>query len=163
MPRRSRQAIGYVWFVLVAIPVLMFSAGMSVDLGRVVVANREAANMAQAAATAGALQYQNDTTYLNGPAAYRAAEQTWSMGSSAGALGLVSDASIYVSVSPYYRPRVVRVKVSYDVGGLVFLGWFENGSKTARLTITASAQVCVPGSTSSTGGYCARTPAPNGS
>lgn len=156
MTRRGSRAVGYIWFAIVAVPALLFSAGMSVDLGRIVVANREAANMAQAAATAGALQYQAGVAVLDSAAAQSAAHQLWAQGVAAGSLGLVSDASIQVSVTPVYDPNTVTVTVHYDVGGLVFLGWFRNGSKTASLTTSATAHICVPGATSFSSGYCAR-------
>lgn len=171
--RRRRLAAGFLAFVLMAIPAVMLSAAMSVDMGRILIAHREATNLADAAATAGALQYCDpvvdkcpSSAVLYAPAAVSAADQTWAVGcygttsgtgtcNVASAAGLVANPSVTFNVSGLNGgpgDQEVTVTVTYSVTNLIFLGWFISGSSNAHFTATASAQLC----NSTQGTYCAR-------
>lgn len=164
---RRRRAAGFIWFLLVALPFLLFASVLAVDTTEAIIAHQEVTNLAQAAALAGSEQYVAGQTYLNAAQAQTAADQTWAMGrghtlSSLQAAPLVlPGANVTVtalSQSGSSQPTEVQVTVRYKVRGLIFTLLLTHllGASTISPVYTAqgSAFVCVPNSPGPTGGFC---------
>jgi Flp pilus assembly protein TadG len=182
--RRSRLVSGVtvIYFALIALPALWFGAALSVDLTRVIIANHEIAVAAEAAALAGAYQFQPGEDYLNTAQAQAVATQTFCAAQAAGVThltvnatgvrglnctGLLSGAKATISVSVITAPEgpgptEVSVTAQYKVPGLLFVRLFGASGTYVSPGITEYAAVCIPGQQNDpeTGafatGYCAR-------
>lgn len=149
------------WFACVTIPVLFFSAGISVDLTRIVVAKREASNLASAAAVAGAYQFEPGKPYLDRERAKAEAERTWEYGRRAGdsnaARLLERGERVRVDLGgSYFSPTVVEVRVDYTISDLLFTRYFLQEDEF-DYSLTRRAFVCVPEEAEDpTAGYCVR-------
>lgn len=150
---RAGRAVGYIWFVVVAMPVFFFAAGMAVDVSHEIVVHREVVLAAQAAADAGAWQIGTDGS-LDTQKAYDAAnnllseEQNSQYNSVPGAS--VSNSQITVD------NNVVTVSVTYTLNDLIFTPFFGIDGNNA-FTVTTSSFVCDSTDTSGpTGGACVR-------
>jgi Flp pilus assembly protein TadG len=160
---RGRRGVGIMWFALVSIPVLLFCAGLAVDLTRVVVAHREASNLASAAAVAGSYQFKPGKAELDPVKATAEAKRTWIQGRTTynAARLLESGEKVTYTVNDAATARRVNVHVEYKVTGLVFLHFFTTQSQQTY-HVDRSAFVCVPGvadpsdPSHDTDGFCTR-------
>jgi hypothetical protein len=146
------------FFVLVALPILMFAMAWGIDATRVFIAQRQAARAAEAAAVAGAFQFKTNSVELNGAEARKAVEESVKEWEEFGALKMLSNLEIdEVTISPYNgRPQTVTVKLKYNIGGMLFAGFFAQRDGVDA-DVVRSATVCVPGDTAGvTQGFCKR-------
>lgn len=169
--RRTRRAVGFLWFCIVTIPVLFFSAGLAVDFTKIIVADREARNLVDAAATAGAYQFQPGKPWLHPTNAKKAAEDLWKWGTdhpsmnsnqnAAPMLTLIEGKTVpkvtFNPVKPGQTgPTQITVTVEYQVNDLMFIKYFTSES-TLVGNASATAFVCNPSVTTDyTAGYCIR-------
>ena len=173
--RGAAGAATFVYFVLLALPTLTFSAGLAVDFTRIIIATRQVNNAAQAAALSGAQQFIANTQYIDAQGAKAAAERTYCVAITSGATSLSSAtggagiscpggsaASIEVTtIDAGYQNGVaaasaVNVHASFHVTGLVFTNFWGMGSTFDPAPVDKSAQVCVPGDNGGpTNGFCA--------
>jgi len=81
-PSRTRRvgAVTFIYFALVMLPVLTFSASLAVDFTTIIVAQRQVHNTAQAAALAGAQQFIVNSPYLDSSKAKAEAARTYCLG-----------------------------------------------------------------------------------
>jgi len=179
--RRLLRGVAFIYFALLAIPTFFFGAGMATDFTTVITANREVANAVQSAALAGAEQFIPNTSGIDpikGPAA---AVQTYCVAKSNDGLGMVSAVngpgmtpySCRGGQTVYLRVQLTQAQSSagtvyatlsvtayYQIPNLTFSRLFGGGSSTHPLSVTRTAQVCVPNTQSGvfsggTNGYCA--------
>jgi len=89
-PGRTRRvgAVTFIYFALIMLPVLAFSASLAVDFTQIIVAKRQVANTAQAAALAGAQQFIPDTPYVDSAWAKTEAIRTYCLGAQRGTMKL---------------------------------------------------------------------------
>lgn len=157
------RGVGFVWFALIAMPVLLFSAGLSVDLTRIIVAGREASNLTSAAAIAGAYEFETGEAYLNPGRARAEALATWEMGSSSAngdrnnAVALLDDSQtkLEISFDNLTQPTEVIVTTNYSIDGLLFTGFF-GADNNVDGSVEKTAKVCIPGDNDFTEGFCTR-------
>lgn len=153
LAHRGRRGVGFLWFCLVALPALMFSAGMSVDVTRIIAANREVGGVAEAVAVAGAHQFHPTKAELADPGTVRGTGMSlWTFAQESGVLAMADDPRVDISSTT----TEVTVVVDYNVTGLVFLSWFQDGTKKLPYRVIRTAEVCIPGVTTGTGGFCTR-------
>jgi Flp pilus assembly protein TadG len=146
-----RRGATLLLFLLVMVPFAMLSMMLAADLTRLIDAQRQASNVAQAAATAGSLQYRDDTSRLDLNMARTVANATAEANFDAGALRYgVNPLSVTIPAE-----RQVSVTISYQLDGLI-IGQFFLGQDQQRRSVTRVAEVCRPGETGVAGGYCAR-------
>lgn len=153
------------WFLLVALPLVTFGSVLAVDITKMVVSAREASNVTEAAAVAGAQQLQQNTWVLDREAAVRVAERTVHYAEDVRAMrSRVVGAAASVS-RPHgdYAGERVTVTVDYEVRGLVFMPLLraltrntDDYDDASRFTVTRTADVCIPGRYDLTGGSCVR-------
>lgn len=149
--QRRRRGVGFVWFLLVGMPVLLFAVAMAADMSRLYVASRQAGLVAEASAVAGAFEQTPGHATIDPGRAYSAAMDTVVANRSAGAMsaGVMTGPAQVVSTS-----HSVTVTVNYRVDGLVVAQFF--GATPHALAATRTADVCVPGAYLPTGGSCTR-------
>lgn len=157
---RLRRGSVMLLFVLVGFPFIFFAAGLSVDVTRIYVANRQVANATQAASLAGAFQFKPNSSVLDTRRAQTIALETWNKEKEVGALPLAQVPNapvIQVTAGSSASPGKVSVTTTYNVNGLVFAAILGVSSSVNDVTIERSSIVCVPGSLNSpTDGYCRR-------
>jgi Flp pilus assembly protein TadG len=158
------------WFILVALPLLAFGSALAVDVTRLIVSAREASNATEAAAVAGAQQYRQNTFRLDlgavGPKVQQSMDQSVSSRSMRSEVLSVSSVVSDNGFGPAGRgTQRVTVTTDYRVDGLVFLPLLgllvgQSGSgnydSSEVLSVSRSADVCLPGQYSPTGGSCTR-------
>lgn len=170
---RRRMAIGatFLWFGLIGMPALFFGAAMAVDFTRIIIAGREMHNALQAAALAGAYQFQDfsnggDPTKVDATGARLAAHQTLAVAVQSGELHLTTmtvGQAEQVPVTLTSGGTSVVVRTTYSVDGLVFSDLLANifgsgrGAANSGYQATATAFVCDPAvRTGPTQGFCVR-------
>lgn len=173
--RRARRGVAFIYFSLLAIPSFFFGAGLACDFTRIIIANRQMSNASQAAALAGAEQFQKDTNGLNKQAAINAAVDTFCRamsdggvrystpsGSSTPCIGVsMRTAPITVTVTnasggPTGPLTLVTVTANYKINGLTFTSWFTGSHSMQPKPIVHTARVCIPNDpTGPTHGMCA--------
>ena len=167
MPSRRRgRGAAMLWFILVALPMLAFGSALAVDISRLIVSAREASNATEAAAVAGAQQYQPNTFRLDpGKVAPKVGESLAQSVSSGAMRSPVTSVTAVVTDNGYgpvgRGTQRVTVTTRYVVDDLVFLpllGLMTGGSynNSQELQMTRSADVCLPGQYGPTGGSCTR-------
>ena len=165
---RSRRAVGFIWFLIVALPILFFGAALAVDTSNTIVANRQVRLAAESAAVGAAWQIKADaathTISIDAIAANTVANQTFTQAVSAGSLKKVSVISTVVSINTKSNPQTVTVRVTYRVNEDIFYSLL--GTAPPNYSTHASAFLCRPDQATSgvgggslsgtTGGHCVR-------
>lgn len=179
--RRGRRGAAMLWFLLIALPILLLSAGLATEVTRVIIANRQVSNATEAAAVAGAQQFRyvditpcayqpcrRYTLDLDVPRAQLYAAYTILNGAKKddGFNTMSSATQISVStpqVLPFGGVQQVSVSTSYTVKGLVFLTAAarllgDTAPNVGRYTVTRTATVCASSKpvANSTNGFCTR-------
>ena len=176
--RRRRRAVAFLYFTIVAMPLIFFSAAAAVDFTRIIIAAREVSNATAAAALAGAWQMEAGQASVNPTDATTAAVETYCAAERAGATHLSSPvgpartcagggrAAVTVTLRDYRATAggytaggytTVEVTSRYRVDDLIFFSYFGGGSAFEGPPVTRSASVCVPGDTDgATQGFCQR-------
>lgn len=168
------RGVAFVYFALLGLPAFFFGAGLAVDFTRIIIAHRQVANVAQAAALSGAQQFTTDAATLNTSLAVAKASETYCAAQQSGALSLSSGAgSTGVRCTGMYAgapatitvatakdrtgaATTVDVTARYRVTGLIFTGFFGADRSLTADPVTRSATICVPGDvTGPTNGFCA--------
>jgi Flp pilus assembly protein TadG len=154
---RSRRGVGFLWFALVVIPFFFAGSVLAFDATRLMLAKREVANVAQAAAVSAANEFSPNSTVVNPNNARVAARSLVAHASAANSLRVaeVDLGSIRTTVSP----DNVTVAVAFDfrVTGLVFLRYFGVSGGSEPGSVSRSAFVCVPGQRGvDSGNFCQR-------
>jgi uncharacterized membrane protein len=154
--RRAQKGLALLWFVMLSVPTLMLTLGMGVDLGRLVIAHRQAANLASAAAVAGSFQFVPGEAALDTDAAEKEALRTWEWGRTSKNAARNLDTGETVEVTA--EGNRVSVTVYYNVNNLLILRYFTDGGKDTveQATVTRTAFVCVSDVEDDTEGFCAR-------
>lgn len=179
-PRLRRNVLRgatFVYFALIAIPVMWFGSAMAVDFTRIVIAHRQVANATQAAALAGAQQFVVDAAEIDPEKSRVAARETYCVAVAAGQLPMVQargtssscvrgEGRVALTVtpiasgtSPTGTPTYMQVEVTsrYRVTGLLFGSFFGAKSTYDADPVTRSAAICLPGvATGPTNGFCAK-------
>jgi hypothetical protein len=157
----------FIWFLLFALPVIVLGATLAVDMMLAITASREVSNAAEAAATAGAQQYDGAGTWRLDPAeSARAVERSLDNAVAVGAIRKsdISEVTSRVEPTPGGSGETVVVDVNYRVQGLsfirlaslIFLSDEDRNESFADMTMQRSADVCIPGDHASTDGACQR-------
>lgn len=151
------------FFVMIALPMLLLGSTLAGDITYMVKTNREVSNATEAAAVAGAFQFQPGSTLLvrTGANSYNAAAQRLiAEAESNGSVSVDIDATVDIEVNPYGGERVI-VTSTYTLRPFgfyaaleAFFGGDDAGGRT--YTVVRTADVCIPGVYSPTGGACAR-------
>lgn len=157
--RRLRRPVAatLLFFIMIGLPVIWFSGALAVDFVRVLAAQREASQMADAAALAGAAQFlpnNADAPYqesfqLDEPTARRIAEETIVEAVAAGMGGQLAVDTVTVDITPAGggAPATVTVTLNYTVSDLLLLMLADDLNEDSEIvdgSITRSAYVCVP-------------------
>ena len=154
-----RRGVGFIWFALVVVPFFFAGSALAFDVSRLLLAHREATNVAQAAAVAAATQFSltpgaEDTVV---PASARlAAREVVTHAADQGALrvAVVDLASLDTRVGE--ANTRVTVSMRFEVRGLVFIGFFVDGGRSSTAEASQTAFVCVPDVRGVDGVYCRR-------
>lgn len=164
--RRGRRAAGILWFIAVTLPVLFFLGAMSTDTMRVISGNRQAGQLADAAALAGATQFADqlsprwDGTGLRlDPFAVEVAVAEYiDRAANAGVAPLLQELNVEQRLSVVNGVDTVEVTVEYTVDDLVFYNLVTGNRANREVTgsVTRSAAVCQPGFGSGIDGICRR-------
>lgn len=175
---RGVRAVAFLYFTLVAMPLIFFAAASAVDFTRIIIASREVSNATAAAALSGAWQMETGKASVNSSEAVAAAVETYCVAQRSGAVHLSSPleataacpgggpASVRVALKDYRAtaggltsagPTTVEVTTRYQVDDLIFFSFFGAGRSFEGPPVTRSASICVPGDTEGvTQGYCQR-------
>lgn len=166
-PGRSRRAVGFLFFVTVAIPFFIFSGVLALDAGDIIVAHRDVINAAESAALAGAGQI-NHGVLITDPAnclagtyspctAVDVALATFHVEQTTGALPNISlQGPPVITTGVINGVQTVEVTVKYKADALFFNGvpWV-GGLEATTYTVTEAAFVCDSTNASNpTGGVC---------
>jgi Flp pilus assembly protein TadG len=143
--RQGARGATFLFFLMVAMPLLAFGAMLSVDFTKVLVLTREMSNATGAAALAGAQQYQPNTTVLNRSAAVSEAGALLTQAETTQAVkGRLVDKQISVNAAR----TEVTVTATYEVRDLAVLpvvaALFGVDDAVVSHTVTRIATVCVP-------------------
>lgn len=175
---RGVRGVAFLYFTLVVIPIVFFSAAAAVDFTRIIIAGRETSNAAAAAALAGAWQMEDSVAAVNSSEAVSAAVETYCYAQQVGATHLAEPAGAGQACSGGGRADIsvelkdfrttngglnaggfttVEVTARYKVPNLVFFSFFGAGRSFEANPVTRSASICVPGdATGATQGNCQR-------
>lgn len=163
---RWARGVAFMWVLLIGFPLMFFGLAMAVDFTRVIMADRQMATAAHAAALAGAYQFNPGKATINAAAARSAAIETLCASSEQGATDLAVPGSRGLTTCPLGGGSVaatvavvdttaVRVTATYSVENLLLLSYFEGDNPERRVSRTAA--ICDPrDATGATGGYCTR-------
>ena len=173
-----RHGVGFIWFTLIAMPVLLLAMAFSADFTRIIMTGHAMSNATDAAAIAAAWEFQPGTLVLDRSRATRAARETFC--AAAGQVGgqeavperssaedcdepISVDVTFsdYTSADTATRPgrgyTTVAVTGRYQVTGTIFFAYFGGDREFEAPPVTQRASVCLPGdATNYTGGFCAR-------
>lgn len=150
---RVRRGVGFLFFSLVALPCILLALVLSFDATRAYLSAREARNAATESAIAGSYQFQENTFTLNQPQARSEASATLAEAQRVGAMKHVSNIRPQVVTSA----TSVTVTVTFGLRGLSPLGALvSNVAFGGDFTVSATADICTPGSYGPTGGSCTR-------
>lgn len=162
--RAGKRGAAFVWFCLVAIPVLFFALAMAVDFTRVILAGRQVGTATQAAAIAGAYQFKPGVAELDTGAAASVAADTYCWSAEVGGTPLVrtdstdscSGAKASARLEVLATSSSVRVTAHYQVKGLLVMDFFTSGGYHPP-EVTREATICSSQDpTGPTGGNCYR-------
>jgi hypothetical protein len=132
----------------VAFPLLMFSAAMSVDATRMIVARRHAMVVADSVAHAGAIQYQRNSSRIDATRANGEMDRLFRLakhgvpGDPSSSLPLTPDARLALARA---TPTSTEVVIEYNLRNLLVLGLFQSGPAEFRYQVRSVAQICQPG------------------
>lgn len=164
--RSRRRGAAFLFFLLVALPLMTFGSVLAIDVTRMIVAAREASNVTEAAAVAGAQQFRPNYWSLDTARARQMAESSvdFSTQPDVGAMNSEVNRRVAVVSRPNssYEGERVTVTVDYTVRGLVFMPLLslltssDNDATSMEFSVTRSADVCIPGRYDPTGGSCVR-------
>lgn len=155
LPRTvRRRGVGFLFFTLVAIPVIFFAMYVAFDASRYFYVGREVRNAAEAAALAGSYQFTYGGTTLVRDAARNAARDTVNQALSAGAMRGATQVQPQIAVGE----DSVTVTIDYQVAEVTPFGRLFNAAAPDLISfsVTEVAYVCIPGLTPTTDGYCTR-------
>jgi Flp pilus assembly protein TadG len=161
---QARRGGALLFFLLVALPLVVFGSVLAVDVTRVVMTQRQMSNATEAAARAGAQQFQANSRHLDIGRSVTTARSALSRSETIRATSATIDHSrvtVQVTNNPYGSQRVT-VHAPYQVDGLVFTPLLSLllgqgvGVGHMELTATRLADVCVPGEYLPTAGSCTR-------
>jgi hypothetical protein len=175
-PRRKNKGVGFIFFILIAIPIFIVAGALAIDMGNVVVSHRDVVNANESAALAGAGQiYNGQLIDANGNcpsggsgtccppgesgdctaagvalATFEQEEQNSSMPN----VSVVGDPTI--TLGTYDGVQTITITTYYTITGLIFnrVPWLgDYGSH--QYSVSESAFVCDEGDTNGpTGGEC---------
>lgn len=161
---RRRAGALFVWFMTVGLLIMSFGFFLAMDATRMIVAARQMSNATEAAAVAGAQQFQQGRFALDTARADTAAKA--SIRKAVDERSVLSnvhgDAHVTVSPIPGYSGQRVRVSVDYSIDGLVmmpvvhYLTGSGKSENSVTYTMVREADVCLPGQYTPTGGSCVR-------
>lgn len=151
------------FFVMIALPLLLLGSMLAGDVTYIVKTHREVSNATEAAAVAGAFQFQPGSTLLvrTGSDSYSAAaHRLLERAQENRTVNVDIEADVDIEVNPYGGERVI-VTSTYTLRPYgfyaalnAFFGGDDNGVRT--YTVVRTADVCIPGVYSPTGGSCTR-------
>lgn len=139
-PAARRRGATFLLFMLVAFPLLMFSAAMSVDATRMIVARRHAMVVADSVAHAGAIQYQRGNSRIDTARANTVMAETFELAKPV-SLPLAPNARMLSTASS----TRTEVTIEYNLRNLLVLGLFQTGPSEFRYQVRSVAQICQPG------------------
>lgn len=148
-------------FITMGMTCTMFGAMLAIDMTRIIIVARQASNAAEAAAVAGAQQYQPGRIALESGRARNVARESLIRSHAVGAVDaeMVSTPQVVVSSNSYGSERVT-VTYRYEIPGLVILPVLnaitDSDTGLGTFEVTREADVCVPGQYTPTGGSCVR-------
>lgn len=150
------------FFVMVALPLLLVGGMLAGDISFMVKTNREVSNATEAAAVAGAFQFQGGSTLLDRNRSRAAAQSLMARAEANGSVRVATDVNVDFEVNPYGSERVI-VTTTYTLRPYGFYAaldaFFGTGDDGARTyTVVRTADVCIPGVAgyTPTGGSCTR-------
>lgn len=160
LPNTPKRGAVLLLFVMFAFPIIWFAGTLAVDVTHILIAQRQAAALAEAGAVAGATSWDNSgTVRLDVAKATSVALETVTLSKQYGAAAQVKLTNTTVSVSNSPTSPTVEVTVSYNVDNLVFLPVVDRllNTRNVQGSVTRAANVCVPGANTHTySGICER-------
>lgn len=179
--RLPNRAATLLFFLIIALPLLFFSAGLAVDATKIIVAARQTSNAAEASAVAGAQQFteipapQGSCGTTSKCSYYtlsldKTSARSVSLAAVTKALAVRAiknaDATGVVISNNIYGTERVAVTIKYSVPNLVFLpvinallGGGSSSKNSVVLVVTRYADVCQSTSNAEyvpTAGFCTR-------
>lgn len=167
-PPRTRRAAILFFFLLVGLPMCWLAGALSVDYARVIHTHRAAAQTADAAALAGALQFQRNNPSNPNAASNRidvtrarsvAQDLVTRTKNIKGGSWQIDRVVVVVQQPSGSRPGTVTVTIDYRVTDLVFMqlaGNYNSSYRVQRGSVTRSAIVCDDGQAPTYQRSCAR-------
>lgn len=152
--KRARRAAMTVWFFLLGVPTILFSLALSVDVSRMIVANRSVKLAAESAAVGAAFQFdESQNGQLDAGLARDDAYATLLRAEELGALKNVVIKERYAVADG----GSVSLTVVWQLRRPLVIKYFLGRDGVVGGDVTARAFVCVPGvTTAPTRGNCAR-------
>ena len=154
-----RRGAGFLMYVLVGFPFVFFAAFIAFDASRIFLANRQAENVAEAAALAGSFAFRNGQAVLEPTIAQYEALDTCTYAVNTGAASLLD--GVVCRAQPDLNLRTVTVSLEYRLDGLSFLSVLSsllNGSPQdlGSYQVVRQAYVCQAGISGIDLVYCTR-------
>jgi Flp pilus assembly protein TadG len=150
------------FFIMFAFPLLLLGGLLAGDVSQMITTSREVSNATEAAAVAGAFQFQGSSTLVDPNAARTAASNLIAQAESNGSIGVTID-SVSTIVEPNgFGSERVTVTTTYRLETFGFINMFNaffgNDTEETTYTVTRTADVCIPGVSgyTPTGGSCTR-------
>jgi Flp pilus assembly protein TadG len=145
LKKRSRRAVGFLFFILCMLPVLFGALGLATDFGRLIVAYRQVADTADTVALAGAHQIQGAT--INQARAQTAAAETFEQATGAGGrypsmLPAAEGARLSNPGTLSDNNTVLTVSIEYKMTGFVIVDYLAGKRNEFTNTITRTAEIC---------------------
>lgn len=160
--RCRRGAAGLLFFMLIGLPVMFFSAALTVDFTMQIIAFNQAESTADAVARAASFQQRLDQDRIERTRARTAARQTFDRTQDAGVMSMTRDAQLQGNTVRFRdNDRTAEVTITYRLRMRNFTAWLSAASlgdlNSQVFEVTRRASVCTPGDNSgSTAGNCAR-------
>lgn len=148
---KQRKGVAFLFFVLIMLPVLLASLGISTDFGRLIIAHRQASDTADSVVLAAAHGFNNSggglTAYpnLNATNAKAYATQTFvaAVGTPSSGSMLSSTESPKLSAVTLSKGNTqVSVTISYKLTGFIIVDYFTGKRNNLTFDVTRTAEIC---------------------
>ena len=152
-PVARKGGAGFLFFCLIGLPMLFFTAVLSVDVTGQIMAANQVTSAAQAAAVAGSFPQQTSTDRIETARSELFMRETFDRALAENVMPLAVNPRL--DTARVVSPQRVEVTISYQLRVRAFSSFLTNRALgSERFTITRSAEACSPGQTSTTAGFC---------